>query len=69
MYSGYLIYYKALHPYNTSKFNYLLSKEHTSVVQTECKWSGAQSWVQWWMRKTKFLAKPFAAIYGLEGYM
>ena len=28
-----------------------LSDEHLTVVETECDWSGAKSWVQWWTRK------------------
>ena len=35
--------------------------EHIAVVSTECDWSGAENWVQWWTTKRhlQMLAKPF----------
>ena len=27
-----------------------LTSEHTSIVNNECKWSGAKAWVNWWTR-------------------
>ena len=48
-----------------SSLNHLklpLSDEHFTVVETECDWSGAKTWVQWWTRKRhmQMLAKPFS---------
>ena len=37
-----------------SSLNHLklpLSDEHFTVVEIECDWSGAKTWVQWWTRK------------------
>ena len=37
--------------YSLSHLKLPLSDEHLTVVETECDWSGAKSWVQWWTRK------------------
>lgn len=39
-----------------------LSDEHIAVVETECNWAGAKTWVQWWTRKKRLqmLTKPFS---------
>ena len=41
-----------------------LSEEHVAVVHSECDWSGAKSWVQWWTRNKhlQMLAKPFSVM-------
>ena len=38
-----------------------ISDEHITVVEAECNWAGAKTWVQWWMRKKhlQMLTKPF----------
>ena len=41
-----------------------ISEEHLPVVKTECDWSGAKTWVQWWTRKRhlQMLTKPFSVM-------
>ena len=39
-----------------------LSDEHFAVVDQDCDWTAAKSWVQWWIRPKhlQMLAKPFS---------
>ena len=41
-----------------------ISDDYIDVVETECNWSGAKTWVQWWTRKKhlQMLAKPFSVM-------
>ena len=41
-----------------------ISDEHITVVEAECNWAGAKTWVQWWMRKKhlQMLTKPFSVM-------
>ena len=39
-------------PISTLKyFKLSISDEHITVVEAECNWAGAKTWVQWWTRK------------------
>jgi hypothetical protein len=41
-----------------------LSDEHFTVVNQDCDWTAAKSWVQWWIRPKhlQILAKPFSVM-------
>ena len=41
-----------------------ISDEYITVVEAECNWAGAKTWVQWWTRKKhlQMLTKPFSVM-------
>ena len=54
-------------PISSLKYlNLPLSDEHFTVVDQDCDWTAAKSWVQWWIRPKhlQMLAKPFSVMQG-----
>ena len=56
-------------PISSLKYlNLPLSDEHFTVVDQDCDWTAAKSWVQWWIRPKhlQMLAKPFSVMQGKD---